>query len=129
VKAGYIEWDHRKYKYVTSEVGVPQGGIISPILSNLVLDELDKHVSEIMSKYENLRNGQKKSLMNPVYLKATRRVKSLKKQLTKTKKDSVEYKIIKKEIRRAIVIQQRLNSSVPHPKLHPTIKYVRYADD
>lgn len=129
VKAGYIEWDHRKYKYAPSEVGVPQGGIISPILSNLILHELDKHVSEIIAKFENLRDGQKKSLMNPMYMKATRRVKTLKKQLTMQKKGSIEYKNIKKEIRRAIVIQHHLNSTVPHPKLHPTIRYVRYADD
>lgn len=41
VKAGYIEWGKKEKKITPTELGVPQGGIISPLLSNLVLHELD----------------------------------------------------------------------------------------
>ena len=34
VRAGYIEFQKKKKIYVAAEVGVPQGGIISPLLSN-----------------------------------------------------------------------------------------------
>jgi retron-type reverse transcriptase len=36
-KAGYVEYGKNK----SSILGVPQGGIASPILSNLILNELD----------------------------------------------------------------------------------------
>lgn len=37
VRAGYVEYEKLK----DSRLGVPQGGIASPILSNLVLNEMD----------------------------------------------------------------------------------------
>jgi retron-type reverse transcriptase len=49
-KAGYMEWDKDKYQYITSDMGVPQGGIISPLLSNLILNELDTHVDKIRTE-------------------------------------------------------------------------------
>lgn len=40
LKAGYIEdWQHRP-----SLAGTPQGGVISPLLANIFLHELDIHV-------------------------------------------------------------------------------------
>lgn len=36
VKAGYVEWDNANISYVCTDMGVPQGGIISPLLSNLI---------------------------------------------------------------------------------------------
>jgi group II intron reverse transcriptase/maturase len=44
LRTGYLEeWD-----YNTTYSGVPQGGVISPILSNLVLDKLDKFVEQTL---------------------------------------------------------------------------------
>jgi len=40
LKAGYLE----EWLYNTTFSGVPQGGVISPLLSNLVLNALDKYV-------------------------------------------------------------------------------------
>jgi group II intron reverse transcriptase/maturase len=44
LKAGYLE----EWYYHTTYSGVPQGGVISPILSNLVLDRLDKYVEQTL---------------------------------------------------------------------------------
>jgi hypothetical protein len=44
LKAGYLE----DWRYVNSYNGVPQGGVLSPILSNLVLDKLDKFVEQTL---------------------------------------------------------------------------------
>lgn len=44
LKAGYME----EWRYYDTHSGVPQGGVISPILSNLVLDRLDKFVEEVL---------------------------------------------------------------------------------
>jgi retron-type reverse transcriptase len=40
LKAGYLE----EWTFHATYSGVPQGGVVSPILSNLVLDRLDKYV-------------------------------------------------------------------------------------
>ena len=42
LKAGYIEKD----VFYKTEVGTPQGGIISPILANLTLDGLEKEMRQ-----------------------------------------------------------------------------------
>jgi group II intron reverse transcriptase/maturase len=44
LQAGYLEDWH----YHDTYSGVPQGGVISPILSNLVLDKLDKYVEQTL---------------------------------------------------------------------------------
>ena len=51
VKAGFVEFiPKHKPTFNKSILGVPQGGIISPLLSNLVLHELDLFVAEIQNK-------------------------------------------------------------------------------
>jgi len=44
LRAGYLE----EWYYHETSSGVPQGGVISPILSNLVLDKLDKYVEQTL---------------------------------------------------------------------------------
>ena len=44
LKAGYLE----EWTYNATYSGTPQGGVISPILSNLVLDKLDKFVEQTL---------------------------------------------------------------------------------
>lgn len=53
LKAGVMEELHR---YDTEE-GTPQGGIISPLLANIYLHELDNFIA---AKYENLSFGKRK---------------------------------------------------------------------
>ena len=48
LKAGYIE----DWKYHATYSGAPQGGVVSPILSNILLNELDQYVAnELMPEY------------------------------------------------------------------------------
>jgi group II intron reverse transcriptase/maturase len=44
LKAGYLE----EWRYQTTLSGVPQGGVVSPILSNLYLDRLDRFVETVL---------------------------------------------------------------------------------
>jgi group II intron reverse transcriptase/maturase len=44
LKAGYLE----EWRYNATYSGVPQGGVLSPLLSNLVLDRLDKFVEQTL---------------------------------------------------------------------------------
>ncbi|AUB36636.1 Retron-type reverse transcriptase [Nostoc flagelliforme CCNUN1] len=57
--AGYLE----NWKYNSTYSGVPQGAVVSPILSNLVLDKLDKYVEqELIPAYTR---GQRRSVFPP----------------------------------------------------------------
>lgn len=48
LKAGYIE----DWKYYDTYSGTPQGGVLSPLLSNIILSELDKYVeTELIPQY------------------------------------------------------------------------------
>lgn len=129
VKAGYIEWDTKKIQYTTSEMGVPQGGIISPLLSNLILNEFDAYVDKLKKEWDKKRGKEKDKIINPIYDRTHSRLQYLKKKIQKKGKFSAEYYEIKKEIREVVKKQRQLNSSIPNPKAHPIFKYVRYADD
>ena len=56
---GYVEdWkSHNTYS------GTPQGGIISPILANIYLDKLDRHMAEFESQF-NKGKGRKRNQEN-----------------------------------------------------------------
>ena len=48
LKAGYLE----DWEYHDTLSGVPQGGVVSPILSNIYLNKLDEYVEqELIPKY------------------------------------------------------------------------------
>lgn len=114
-----------------TEAGVPQGGIISPLLSNLVLHELDKYIERIQ-KERNLEQGpvRHKCKQNPKYNKLSRHLAVLngaKPDLTtiEGRQTSILNKI---EKRRIIAARRRTASTLLDPRI-TYIKYVRYADD
>lgn len=126
VDAGYVEFDKSKIKYVNSEKGVPQGGIISPLLSNLILHELDTYVESIMREHEKKNGKISPYLTNPVYHRLTMRINIQKKKMTTL--SGVELYKCKEEFIKNVKSRRRLKSLIPNPKV-TKIKYVRYADD
>lgn len=131
VKAGYISWDNKKQTFVASDVGVPQGSIISPILSNLVLHELDELIEKKIREYEESNLGVKPHLNNPIYHKLTMRIKRLKGTIDSIKlraKSILMVNALKAEYHQYIKERRLHKSIIPNP-LRTTIRYVRYADD
>lgn len=127
VKAGYVEWDGSQRRFVPTDLGVPQGGIISPLLSNLVLHKLDLFIEEIKLELDEKNNGLKPSVTNPFYHKLTMRIHRLEKKL-----DKGTFEDTPRQCRRLIAKLKRqralLKSTRPNPK-YAKIEYVRYADD
>jgi hypothetical protein len=60
LKAGYQDLDG---KHKDSFAGTPQGGIISPILANIYLHELDQYVENMRGELEQGKQRRR----NPVY--------------------------------------------------------------
>lgn len=126
VKAGYVEWDSSKVDFVSTDRGVPQGGIISPLLSNLILHELDKYIEQMMKRFAIECKNKKPLVPNPIYNKLTMRINRLKKKMS-TLSDK-DLRNAKHEYVKTIKDRRRIKSIIPNP-LVSRIKYVRFADD
>jgi group II intron reverse transcriptase/maturase len=73
LNAGYLE----DWKLNNTPSGVPQGGVISPILSNLVLDRLDQYVEQHLLS-EHTRGQRRRT--NPPYVKLTKAASQARKE-------------------------------------------------
>jgi group II intron reverse transcriptase/maturase len=110
LQAGYLE----AWKYHATYSGAPQGGIVSPVLSNIYLNKLDTYIETILI---------------PAYTKGTRRKANPRYneynwgswQLRKEGKHEQA-----RALRRAA---QQLPSQDPTDPAYRRLKYIRYADD
>lgn len=108
LRTGYID---EKGIYHKTKVGVPQGSVVSPLLSNIVLNLVD---TWIYNYIEEFTKGKTR--------KITKEYKRISRLLEKTQLFSERIKLQK--IRRATTMPFLIND--PSFK---RIKYVRYADD
>ena len=120
LKAGYVEdWTfHNTYS------GMPQGGIVSPILANIYLDKLDKYVKEYIQHFDKGTKRRPGKESNNLANERKRTVRKLKKVKDGTEKAALvaRLKAIEQE-RAAFPSGDEMDGS------YRRLKYIRYADD
>lgn len=124
LKAGYME----DWKYNSTYSGTPQGGIISPILANIYLHELDMFM-ETMTAWFNKGKTRRR---NPKYSNLQGRTDKLTKEYKRLKEENAPKDVLRNclEKRRNLVMtKQRMNLGDPFDANYKRLQYVRYADD
>jgi group II intron reverse transcriptase/maturase len=110
LKAGYLE----EWTYRDTLSGVPQGGTVSPILSSIYLDKLDKFVEqELIPQYTR---GAARAA-NPAYRQADALLRRARRRGDRA------------EARRLALEMRTLPSTDPMDPGYRRLKYIRYADD
>lgn len=113
LRAGYLDLQEARHD---SLAGTPQGGLVSPILANVYLHELDVKVDEMRARLEQ---GGKRKHRNPVYRKLAAQKERL------IQKGAAHTKVFRELVRR---IRQTPAVEVNDSNFI-RVKYVRYADD
>jgi group II intron reverse transcriptase/maturase len=122
LRAGYIEDGNSK----PSKVGTPQDGIVSPILANIYLNELDIFIKEkvdnLNSKALRKRNPEWRDIEGKIYRLRVKLKKGLRDDKKTLKEDLRDLKYFKK--------LQRLIPSIDHfDANYFKMSYIRYADN
>jgi group II intron reverse transcriptase/maturase len=110
LKAGYLE----EWTWHPTLSGVPQGGVVSPVLSNIYLHKVDEYVETVLIPQYTRGVGRKPNLA----------YRSVNKQAQRARRRGDRTKV--RELRR------RMHSMPSHDPRDPgyrRLRYVRYADD
>jgi group II intron reverse transcriptase/maturase len=110
LRAGYLE----DWRYHETLSGAPQGGILSPLLSNIYLNRLDRYVE--------------KTLL-PVYNRGDRRRPYLPYMRLHKAVWKLERKGLREGTRQMRRELQQLPSRDPHDPDYRRLRYIRYCDD
>ena len=108
--AGYLE----DWKWGATLSGIPQGGVSSPILSNIYLHKLDVFVEQVLIP-EYTRGGLRKR--NPAYRQVEAGI-----MRARRRSDRATVRSLRRQ-------QFRLPSQDPDDPGYRRLRYVRYADD
>ena len=110
LKAGYME----DWQYHESLSGTPQGGVVSPVLSNIYLHKLDEFVERELIPQHTRGNSRK---VNREYSRLARR-----RQAARRRGDRAEARELARQMR-------NLPYGDPTDPGYRRLRYIRYADD
>ncbi len=110
LQAGYLE----EWRYQRTQSGTPQGGVVSPLLANIYLDQLDRYIETSLCPLYT-RGAQRRH--NPVYARL--------KAQAKRERERGQYQQAKATKR----LMQQHPAGDPNDPTYRRLTYVRYADD
>jgi group II intron reverse transcriptase/maturase len=110
LRAGYLE----DWQYHETLSGCPQGGVVSPILSNIYLDKLDQFVEQVLI---------------PEYTRGTRRKRNPEYERLETLRRSARRRGDRAEARALLQKMRAIPSGDPLDPGYRRLRYCRYADD
>jgi hypothetical protein len=110
LKAGYLE----DWRWNATLSGCPQGGVVSPVLSNIYLHKLDEYVETVLIPQHTQGTCRRR---NPAYTSAKNRL-----AYARRLGDRVKARQLRRQLR-------RLPVGDPQDPDHRRLRYSRYADD
>ena len=110
LKAGYME----DWKYHQTYSGTPQGGIVSPLLMNIVLNEWDTSIEDVLIPQYTRGTTRKR---NPEYTKLVTKIQQAQKKGNWKRANELRKRYVK------------IPSGIQNDSNFRRLWYVRYADD
>jgi group II intron reverse transcriptase/maturase len=110
LQAGYLE----EWRWHETLSGAPQGGVCSPVLSNIYLDKLDTFVETVLFPKYNRKKRRGKNLSYEYFEHAIARAKR--------RGDRHAVHVLRKQ-------RRKLPSQDPQDPTYRRLRYIRYADD
>lgn len=124
LKAGCMD----EWKFERTYSGTPQGGVISPLLANIYLHELDLFMEEMRAGFDK---GVKRRA-NPAYVAQTQQIAALRKKIDAIRADGADEAEARACLARIEAInreRRKIPSVDPMDPNFRRLRYCRYADD
>ena len=125
LKAGYFE----RERWNPTKAGTPQGGIISPLLANIYLHEIDRFVHDEFGANQDPK--QTPSERSARISKEWNRAKNQIYRMRRTLKGEIKSPLTRAEAEKELQSLLKFRATLPctTEPIKPRIAYVRYADD
>jgi group II intron reverse transcriptase/maturase len=121
--AGYLE----QWQYHKTYSGTPQGGVLSPLLCNIFLHQVDKYMMKELQANKTQSKRVKNARRNPEYRRIENKVTRLRRTRKQTNGTAREALI--KELTELERQQQKIPYYAKDARHPSKIGYIRYADD
>lgn len=119
--AGYMEdWVYHK-----TYSGTPQGGVVSPILANIYLHELDRWIEAKIKSFNRGKRRKRDPESKAIGWQKCR----IRQRIGKCKEQSIPYQEELAQLKELEVKQQSIPSVVTDDPNYRRMRYCRYADD